>query len=137
MWKVKKKSQFCILPVQLVEQAVRLTFKGITQSIDMKKVALLSLLLAGISFSGYSQENQETQPERIKLYPSTHQAQSNLSVEDEIANCDAQIQALDIKEAKIRESAEETKKATETGWFIHADETRIKLRKRIQELKSK
>ena len=96
------------------------------------------VVLAGVSLTGFSQESNKQKPERIKLVPSTHSnensQQTKLSPAEEIKNCEEQIEALDTKEAWIRNNPEETKMATENGWFVNAEETRVKLRARIKEL---
>lgn len=102
----------------------------------MKKGFLFLFVIAGFCLSGFSQENENVKKERIKLYPSSHETSKTMTIEEEIAQCEAHIEALDQKEEIIRQSPEETKIATETGWFIQAEETRKKLRARIQKLKS-
>lgn len=101
----------------------------------MKKVVITAFVLGLMSFSASAQENETQQPERIKLYPSSHTSEVKLTPEQEIAQCEQQIAAIDAKEAWIRQSAEETEIATESGWFIKADESKKVLQNRIIELK--
>lgn len=100
----------------------------------MKKVAILALIFGGFVFNGYSQENNK-KPERIKLYPSTHTSETKLTPEQEIQECEQHLEALDAKEAWIKENPEELKIANENGWFANADQTRVQLKARIKELK--
>ena len=107
--------------------------------IYMKHISLFTFLILGISFTGFSQEKEPQKKERIKLYHmSKEEANPNgLSPEKEIEQCESHLEALDIKEEKIRQSPEETKIATENGWFIQAEQTRKELKARIEELKKK
>ena len=101
----------------------------------MKKVAILVAILVGTAFTGFSQENTKEQPQRIKLYPSSHENSNKKTPEQEIVACEQQIEALDTKEEWIKNNPEELKKATENGWFVQAEETRQQLTKKINELK--
>ncbi|MBD3638769.1 MAG: hypothetical protein HUJ25_15555 [Crocinitomicaceae bacterium] len=102
----------------------------------MKSITLFVLVFLGISVTSYSQENNTSKPERVELYPYTPSS-NTITPEQEIANCEAQIEALDTKEAKIRESEEQIKIAEENGWFEQAEKNRQELQARIKELKSK
>lgn len=94
----------------------------------------MALIFGGFVFNGYSQENNK-KPERIKLYPSTHANETKLTPEQEILECEQHLEALDGKEAWIKENPEELKIANENGWFEKADKTRVELKARIKELK--
>jgi hypothetical protein len=100
----------------------------------MKKVALLTLVFVGISFSGISQEKKEVKPERIKLYPSQHQSTIE-TPEQEITRLEQHLAALDEKEAWIKSNPEELKTATENDWFDQTEKTRKEIRTRLIELK--
>lgn len=97
----------------------------------MKKTILVGALILGAAFSGSAQE-KKTENQPMKLVPIET---SKISPEEEIKNCQSQIEALDKKEAWIRSNPEELKIANETNWFVNADKTRDDLRKRISELK--
>lgn len=100
----------------------------------MKKVALLAMILAGMSVSAFSQE-KNSKPERMKLYPVQQETKTFASVEEEIAYCEQHLAALDAKEEWIRQNPEELKIATENGWFVKTEETRKELKARLIELK--
>ena len=94
----------------------------------------MALIFGGFVFNGYSQENNK-KPERIKLYPSSHANEEKLTPEQEIQECEQHLEALDAKEAWIKENPEELTKANESGWFTNAEKTRVELKARIKELK--
>jgi hypothetical protein len=105
----------------------------------MKKVVLIIMVLIGGTVVGHAQENETNKSERIKLYPiegaNSKTETGTLSPEEEIKQCQDHIEALNIKEASIRSNPEETKKATENGWFVNANATREQLNARIKELR--
>lgn len=125
--------------MQLINDTGRLIYKEHPQSNNMKQLAIMLFFILGASASGYSQEKEPQKKERIKLYHMTKEEANinKLSPEKEIEQCEAQIEALNIKEEKIRQSPEETKIAKENGWFVEADKTRQELRMKIEELKKK
>lgn len=102
----------------------------------MKKVAItLVVLLGGSAVSMAQEQNPQTPPRTTKIVKIEKQDQGqNTSKEDEIKNLRYQLDALDNKESLIRQNPEETKIATEQGWFEQAENTRAKIRARIKEL---
>lgn len=97
----------------------------------MKKTILVGALIFTAAISGSAQEkNNQNQPMKIISVE-----KKQVTPEQEIKNCQSQIDALDKKEAWIRSNPEEMKIANETNWFVNADKTRDDLRKRISELK--
>ncbi len=97
----------------------------------MKKTLLIGVLMLTAAISGQAQE-KKNQNQPMKLVPIET---NNITPEQEIKNCQSQIEAIDKKEAWIRSNPEELKTANETNWFENADKTREDLRKRIAELK--
>jgi hypothetical protein len=103
----------------------------------MKKVAIIMTILLGTGVSAYSQEKnpKKTEPIKVvKIETNNSRTGDNVSPEQEIININAHLEALDQKEAWIRQNPQETQIATENGWFTQAEETRIQLRARIKEL---
>lgn len=109
----------------------------------MKSVTLIGLMF--FSFAGISQsaESSEKKTERITLIKggesssneTTKPSSKKMSPAQELAQCENQLLALDKKEAYIRSNPEEMKIATESNWFVNADNARAILRKRVAELK--
>lgn len=92
------------------------------------------------------QQTQEKQPERVKLIRSSEskpvQEKSETTTTkkvktpaEELKACEATLEAINKKEAWIKENPEELKKAKAAGWFEDAAKTRESLTKRIEELK--
>jgi hypothetical protein len=101
----------------------------------MKKLTLLLLFVAGSGLTVFSQDEQN-KPERIKLVPVEHKTETpKLSKAEEIKKCEAQLEALDFKEAQIRKNPEEILVSSEAGWFENANKQRVELKARIIELK--
>lgn len=112
----------------------------------MKKTTLITLVFFGFSFVSSAQEGNQNGKERITLYKVEQQESSNSRTqsdkkfstpEEEIAYCNEMLNALDQKEAWIRNNPEELKIAQENGWFEKAEATRKELRERIQKLENK
>ena len=102
----------------------------------MKKIAIVTFVFLGLSFTGFSQEQKETQPERIKLVPV--EKETNIeSPADEIERLQAHLEALDAKESWIRSNPDEMEKANESGWFEQAAKTRREINIRLTELNKK
>lgn len=100
----------------------------------MKKIILTIVVVSSFSSLATAQESP-SQPERIKLYPSSHSNNNQLTPQEEIEKCEQHLVALDKKEEVIRANPEELKIAQENGWFENADKTRKELKARIEELK--
>jgi len=101
----------------------------------MKKITMIAVLLLGTAFAANAQSDKK-KPERIKLVPSTHATTKvEVSKEEQIKQCEDQIEALNAKEAIILEDAEQTKVAKESKWFENADKQRAELKAKIVELK--
>jgi hypothetical protein len=107
----------------------------------MNKVAIAVVTLL---FTGLSASAQQGEPQRIKLVKietngssqqTTTTPHQTLSPEQEIRNLEYQLQALDNKEALIRQNPEETLIATQEGWFEKTEATRLRIKARINELK--
>ena len=97
----------------------------------MKKVILIGALVFTAALSGSAQEKKnENEPKKLVLVES-----GKISPEQEIKNCQSQIESLNTKEAWIRANPEELKLAQENNWFTNADKTRAELTIRIAELK--
>lgn len=97
----------------------------------MKKLTLVGALIFTAAISSNAQENKnQNQPMKIISVE-----KEQITPEQEIKNCQSQIDALDKKEAWIRSNPEELAIAQDTNWFENADKTRADLRKRIAELK--
>ncbi|UKN02504.1 hypothetical protein K6119_03085 [Paracrocinitomix mangrovi] len=100
----------------------------------MKKLFLSVFVVLGASLGAVAQETPN-KPERIKLYPSSHSTNNELTPQEEIIKCEQHLEALDQKEAAIKSNPEELKIAQENGWFENAEKTRKELKARIEELK--
>ena len=103
----------------------------------MKKATVLVLILLGGAMTGIAQE-EKNKTGSYKLVPiekSNVTTQKKMTAQEEIDYCNSQIEAINTKEAWIRQNPEELEKANKNGWFINADKNRDELRKRITELK--
>lgn len=103
----------------------------------MKKVAIALVFLMGTGFAASAQEKDQKKPERIKLVKIESDKNNLTPAEQEIQNLQYQLDALDNKEALIRQNPEETRIATEQGWFDKTNATRVQIRARIKELQNK
>lgn len=109
----------------------------------MKKLIALSFIVLGTG--ALAQSESEKTVERLKIYRTEKGTSSEevkkeekvMTPEEEIEYCEGVILALDQKEEAIRSNPEEFKRATEEGWFKSANETRVAMRNRINELKNK
>ena len=104
----------------------------------MKKVAIAVFFLMGTAFVSTAQEKDPQKPQRINKLVKIETNQEKINpVEQEIKNLEYQLEALDNKEAIIRQDPEETRIATAQGWFEKTEATRAQIRARIDELKKK
>ncbi|MDA7803288.1 hypothetical protein N8987_01765 [Crocinitomix sp.] len=108
----------------------------------MKKLLILLILTTGLT--GFSQETKATEkkPERMKVVkggePEKVQATNTtkkLSPEEELKSCEAQLEAINKKEAYLNSHPKDLKVAKEHGWFKDAEKNKAILTKRINELK--
>lgn len=97
----------------------------------------------GFGLAGFSQEAEkvEKKTERIKVVKGGEPAptalkkeEKELTPEEELASCKAQLEALNKKEAFLRSNPPNKEEAEKNGWFKDAAKTRATLEKRIKEL---
>ena len=110
----------------------------------MKKIFVLVFAISFSAF-GFSQEEEkaEKKPERITIIKGgeSKPVENNttvkkiLSPEEELASCEAQLEAINKKEAYLKNNEESYKTALENGWFKDADKNKAILIKRIKALK--
>ena len=109
----------------------------------MKKLLIFLIAVTGLT-TGYTQETKtsEKKPERMKIVNGGEQENVESSdpvkkqtPEEELKSCEAQLEAINKKEAYLKENPEALKVAKENGWFEDAQKTKTILIKRINELK--
>lgn len=105
----------------------------------MKKV--IFILCATLMTTSLFGQEGHPRSERIKIVkggesiPVKSSTKPKQSPAQELESCEAQLEALNKKEAYIRSTPSELKVAEDNGWFIDSAITRAQLEKRIDELK--
>ncbi|WP_070136854.1 hypothetical protein [Crocinitomix algicola] len=106
----------------------------------MKKIILGFILLSTVSIGfGQTEPSKETKTNRIKVVkggePVVEKGAEQKSPADELKACEAQLKAINAKEAHLKADPKRNKEALDNGWYREAERNKLILSTRIKELK--
>lgn len=133
---MKKKSQFCNVRCNYLDCKKR--YKR--NESDMKKIILGFILLSTVSIGfGQTEPSKETKTNRIKVVKGGEPVNKKETIKktpaDELKSCEAQLKAVNAKEAHLKADPKRNKEALDNGWYKEAERNKVILTARINELK--